>query len=164
MMNTISVSGIDTRFYLSDAGWNVKLVPYKQRQRRSGKSSYNLWRSLNFSINSMVRTSTTPLRIATITGIICSFLSFLIGMVYLMYKITHWNSFSLGSAPVLIGTFFIGAVILFFIGILGEYIGVVLYLVTPMIPPFVKELINFDNANDDPYLIQNGEKKDESIE
>ncbi len=62
------------------------------------------------------------LRIATFIGIIISIISFIIGTVYLILKLLFWNSFSMGLAPMLIGTFFLGALQIFFIGFLGEYI------------------------------------------
>ena len=37
-------------------------------------------------------------------------------------KLMFWNRFSAGIAPLLIGVFFLGALQLFFIGFLGEYV------------------------------------------
>ena len=37
-------------------------------------------------------------------------------------KLTHWYDFAAGMAPLVIGMFFLGAVQLFFLGILGEYV------------------------------------------
>ena len=47
----------------------------------------------------------------------------LVAVIYLVAKIVFWNSMQLGTAPLLIGIYFFGAVQLFFIGVLGEYIG-----------------------------------------
>ena len=43
--------------------------------------------------------------------------------VFLVLKLVFWNNFSWELAPLVIGIFFFGSVQLFFIGILGEYIG-----------------------------------------
>lgn len=136
------------RYFITDLGCDIKLIQYEQQKRRSGKSSYNIWKSLAFSINSMVMTSTAPLRIATVVGVILSFCSFLIGLVYLICKLIWWDRFSAGTAPILIGMFFVGAIQLMFIGILGEYIGTILKKVSKPTPPIVKELINFDGEDD----------------
>ena len=62
------------------------------------------------------------LRIATIAGFILSGLSFLVSVIYLILKLVYWDQFSAGTAPILIGVFFMGSVQLFFIGLVGEYI------------------------------------------
>ena len=62
------------------------------------------------------------LRIATIGGFLCAGISFVIAIIYLLYKLTHWYSFSAGVAPLIIGLFMMGGIQLFFVGLLGEYI------------------------------------------
>lgn len=148
---------IPIRFFLADLGCEIKLIPYQQRKRQYGKSSYNVWRYLTFSIESLIATSNKPLRVATVLGVCMSALSFLVGLVYLIIKLIFWHRFSAGTAPILIGMFFLGSVQLFFIGLLGEYVGNVLNKVRPKTPPIVKELINFDG--EDPYLIRSVEQK-----
>lgn len=133
------------RFAVSDMGYDIKLVRYEQRKRRSGKSSYNIWRYLTFAINSMVATSVAPLRIMTIFGLTMSVCSGVIGIVYLILKFVYWHNFQAGTAPILIGIFFLGALQLFFLGILGEYIGVILRKVTKKPDVIVSEKINFDD-------------------
>ncbi|MCR5508193.1 MAG: glycosyltransferase family 2 protein [Lachnospiraceae bacterium] len=147
-----SAGDMDLRFFLADVGCDVKLIRYEQQKRRAGRSSYNIWRSLSFAIYSLISISTAPLRLATVIGFIMSILSFLVGLAYLIYKLVLWDRFDAGAAPILIGVFFIGSILLFFLGILGEYIGVIYRKVAHKNPTFVKELINFDNAKDDPYL------------
>lgn len=134
------------RYFLADLGIQVKLVEYEQQARRSGKSSYNIWRYLSFAIDSMVTTSYVPLRIATTLGFFTSIVSFCIGVVYLILKLVLWYKYPVGMAPVLIGMFFLGSVQLFFVGILGEYVRSILDRVSIHNPPVVKELINYDKA------------------
>jgi cell shape-determining protein MreD len=55
----------------------------------------------------------------TVAGILASFMSLIIALIYFVYKITHWNSFSVGIAPLVIGLFFFTSVQLLCIGILG---------------------------------------------
>ena len=64
----------------------------------------------------------TGLRLATFLGMLLAFGSFMIGMVYLILKLIHWDWFHAGIAPLVIGQFFLGGVQLFFIGLMGEYI------------------------------------------
>ncbi len=135
---------ISTRNLLAEMGYNIKLIPYIQKERRSGKSSYNLSRYFSFAINSLVTTSTAPLRIATILGIFTAFFSLLIGIVYLIYKIAFWNTFQAGTTPILIGMFFLGAVQLICIGLVGEYVGVILNKVSKRPGVIEKEVLNFE--------------------
>ncbi len=155
MFNYYSEGEMDLRFFLADVGCDVKLIKYEQQKRHSGKSSYNVWRSLTFAIYSLISVSTSPLRMSMLLGFAMSILSFMVGLCYLVYKLIWWNGFIAGAAPVLIGVFFLGSVQLFFIGIVGEYVGNILHKVTHKNPTFVRELINFDNTDDDPYLIKN---------
>ncbi|MCM1217602.1 MAG: glycosyltransferase family 2 protein [Lachnospiraceae bacterium] len=131
------------RFAIADMGCDVKLIPYRQRKRKSGKSSYNVWRYLSYAITSLVTTSTGPIRIMTVAGVACSFLSFLIGVVYLIWKLVRWQKFQMGTAPILIGMFFLGSVQIFILGIIGEYVGEVLNRVSKTPDVVTTEEINF---------------------
>ena len=62
------------------------------------------------------------LRMATFLGVGVAFFSFLVALVYLVMKLFNWHGFEAGTAPIVIGMFFLGAVQLIFLGILGEYI------------------------------------------
>jgi len=88
--------------------------------------------------------SKVPLRIATFSGFCLGTFSFVVAFAYLIYKLVFWNSFQLGTAPVVIGMFFFAAVQLFFIGILGEYIGSIHTQVLKRPPVIEKERINFE--------------------
>lgn len=135
------------RFALADMGYQIKLIDYQQQKRRSGKSSYNIWRYLTFAIDSMVSTSRLPIRMITVIGGIMSILSFLIGLFYLSFKLRYWNLFTAGTAPILIGLFFFGSVQLFFLGIIGEYVGVILRKVTHRPDVILSEKINFEDED-----------------
>lgn len=132
------------RHLVAELGYPIKLIPYTQQKRKNGKSSYNLWRYLDFAINSLVRTSTVPLRLMTVVGVVCAVLSFLLGMIYLVYKLINWNAFQAGMAPVVIAVTFLGSVQLLCIGMLGEYVNVILKKVTKRPLVTEKERINFD--------------------
>ena len=140
---------ISFRNMIAELGYPVKLIPYKQNKRKSGKSSYNVARYFNFAMDSLISTSTAPLRVATVLGCIMSFLSFLVGIIYLVMKLKHWHQFTMGTAPMVIGMFFLGSVQLLFIGLVGEYVGAVLRKVTKQLPVIEKELINFDDEQED---------------
>ena len=62
------------------------------------------------------------LKIATIAGFIISFLSFILGLVYLVLKLIFWYKFSAGYEPMMIIIFFMDGLILAFMGFMGEYV------------------------------------------
>jgi hypothetical protein len=88
--------------------------------------------------------SKVPLRLMTMFGFIFAALSFFIAMGFLVAKLLFWDYFQLGLAPLLIGLFFFTAVQMFFIGLLGEYVGAVLTHVRHVPHVFELERINFD--------------------
>ena len=88
------------------------------------------------------------LRVATLIGFLCSAISLLIALVYLILKLCNWQSFQAGYAPMILGIFVLGSLQLFFIGLLGEYI---LNINTRVIhrPLVVEEKrINFEEEED----------------
>ena len=135
---------IEFRFLLSEMGYPVKLLGYKQNKRKHGKSSYSLKKYYSFAMESMISTTTAPLRVATIFGLFIAFVCFFISIGYLVYKLKYWDEFAVGTAPLVIGIFFLGAVQLVFIGLVGEYVGAILKKVTKQMPLIEKELINID--------------------
>lgn len=138
------------RNLIAELGYEIAFIEYVQAERKHGKSSYNFFRYFDTAVKSLVNTSQIPLRIMTFIGFILSGISFLIGLVYLILKLIYWNSFNMGTAPVLIGIFFLGAVQIFFIGVIGEYIGEILTRVTKRPLVTVKEYINFEeNSNEE---------------
>lgn len=139
---------ITPRNAIADMGYDVKLIQYIQEKRRSGKSSFNVWRYLTFALNSLVNTSTKPLRLMTVTGFIMSLISFILAVMYLVMKFTVWYRFPAGIAPILIGMLFLGSVQLLFMGVLGEYVGVILRKISKQPDVILSEKLNFDEKDE----------------
>lgn len=92
----------------------------------------------------VVKHSKVPLRMAIFLGFGFSFLFILIAVVYTILKLLYWEQFSFGMSPTMIGLFTFASVQLFFIGVLGEYIGCILTQVNKKPLVIEKERINFD--------------------
>lgn len=107
---------------VSTLGYDIEQVKYIHKKRKSGKSKNNFLALLNMAIVRFTNSSSLAPRIASVGGFLMGIMSFLIGLVYLILKLLFWDNFVAGMAPVLIGVFFMGAVQLFFIGLLGEYL------------------------------------------
>lgn len=131
------------RGLVPDLGYKTYLLQYTQNKREFGKSSYNFSRYFDFAITGVTHVSKKPLRIATLAGLIMSGVSFVIALLYLILKLIFWNSFAMGTAPILIGMFFLASVQLAFIGVIGEYIGAILTRVTKRPMVVEEERINF---------------------
>lgn len=144
---------------IADMGYPVKMIQYVQQKRRSGKSTYNVWRYLTFALNSMINTSTTPLRLMTVIGFCMSVVSFIIGLAYLIMKLVLWDWFPTGAAPTLIGMMFIGSVQLLFMGVIGEYVGVILRKISHQPGVIVGEKLNFEERSTEEDEVQQSETK-----
>jgi glycosyltransferase involved in cell wall biosynthesis len=134
------------RGLICDLGYERHLIPFNQPVRKRGISKNNFYTLWDLAMLGVTNHSKVPLRLATFFGFGVGALSFLIAFAYLVYKLLYWNSFRVGTAPMVVGMFFIGAVQLFFIGILGEYIGSIHTQVLRRPPVIEKERINFDDT------------------
>jgi glycosyltransferase involved in cell wall biosynthesis len=132
------------RGIISEIGFKKTFVEYVQPPRKHGKSQWRFLDLFDYAILGMVSCSKVPLRVMTVVGFTVSVFSFLIGLGYLVVKLIYWNTFALGMAPVLIGTFFLASIQLFFLGLLGEYIGVIFDYVRKRPLVIEQERINFD--------------------
>ena len=94
----------------------------KTKKRRTGKSHHNFMSLYDGAMLSMTSYTKIGLRIATFLGFIVAFASVVIGIIYLVLKLIYWDRFLAGQAPTMIGMFFLGAVILIFLGLMGEYV------------------------------------------
>jgi len=131
------------RGLIADLGYNYAVIPYNQPKRRKGKTKNNFYTLYDMAMLGITNHSKLPLRLAAMLGFVTSIISFLVGMVYLIYKLVNWQNFTLGLAPIIVGLFFMGSIQLLFLGIVGEYIGA---MYTQMLKrPLVieKERINF---------------------
>lgn len=110
------------RGIVAELGFKRKDIPYEQQKRRAGKTHNNWYSLYDAAMLSFTSYTKVGLRVATIGGFIIGFISFIIALVYLILKLTNWENFAMGNAPIVIGVFVLGGIELFFIGLLGEYI------------------------------------------
>lgn len=107
---------------VAELGFKRKEVAYEQQKRKAGQSKGSFWNLYDTAMLGITSYTKMFLRLATIGGFICSGISLVIAIIFLVMKLTMWYHFPMGMAPVLIGMFLIGAIQLFFTGLLGEYI------------------------------------------
>lgn len=131
------------RGLICDIGFEVCTIEYLQPRRKKGKTKNNFYTLYDLAMLGITNHSKLPLRLAALLGFIVAAVSFSVALVYLIYKIIFWQNFSVGTAPVVIGLFFFSAVQLFFIGIIGEYIGAIHTQILKRPLVIEKERINF---------------------
>ena len=98
-------------------------IEYTQEKRKEGKSSFNFMKYYDDAMLGMTSSSKAVLRMATFIGMILSLLCVVVAIATLVIKIIYWDYYSVGTAAILIGIFFVGGVQIFFMGFLGEYIA-----------------------------------------
>jgi glycosyltransferase involved in cell wall biosynthesis len=132
------------RGLIADLGFEISRIEFIQPRRKRGLSKNNFFTLYDLAMLGMTGYTKVPLRLATMLGFLSAGISFLVGFIYLIYKLVDWRNFSLGLAPVIIGLFFLGSVQLIFLGIVGEYIGAIYTQVMHRPLVIEKERINFD--------------------
>lgn len=132
------------RGLLCEIGFPIATVPFRQPRRMRGVTKNNFYTLYDIAMLGITNHSKVPLRIMAMAGMLLSACSLLLAFIFLIAKLIFWNFFSLGVAPTLIGLFFFGSVQMFFLGVIGEYIGSIHTQVRNL--PLVIELerVNFD--------------------
>ena len=106
---------------VSELGYHMKIVEFDQMDRKNGKSFTNFFKSYDYAMLG-ITTYTNIIRAASWIGVLLGIICTIIAISTLIMKIIWWDSFSTGIAAICIGVFFIGAIQLFFLGMLGEYV------------------------------------------
>ena len=125
-------------------------LTFDQPRRVRGITKNNFYTLYDYAMLGITNLSKVPLRLATFFGFVCAGLSVLAGFGYLFYKLAYWSNFSVGTAPLVIGLFFLGSVQLVFLGILGEYVGAIHTQVFKRPHVIERERINFEYAPGEP--------------
>lgn len=135
-----------TRGLICELGWSKALIPFHKKYRKHGKSKGNIFVYMDMALLGIVNQSRLPLRLATITGVVVSGISFLVALYYGIFKITHWDSFQAGIAPLMCGLFFLMGLVFLFLGLMGEYIGLIVTHVVKRPLVIEEERINFEDS------------------
>ena len=133
------------RGMIAEIGLPTVKLPYDQPARKFGITKNNWYTLYDIGMLGIINNSKVPLRLAALAGFVGAGLSFLVALIYLVLKLTFWNTFTFGLAPTLIGIFFISSLQLLFLGVLGEYVGAIYTQVQKR--PYAVELyrVNFEH-------------------
>ena len=126
-----------------EVGFERAMVEYDQPPRRSGRSSYSLFSLADYALLGLFSYSRAPLRLMIFLGFFVSMLvSWLASLIWRRNSfsgiVCHWGG------PVPISIFFLGSIQLFALGVVGEYIGLLLNYSRQFPLVIEKERVNFD--------------------
>lgn len=103
-------------------GFNVTYLPYENRERVAGETSWNFWSLLRYSIEGFINFSDAPLNFSIWSGLISFCLSILGILFVIIRKLTIGGSVT-GWASLVSIILFIGGIQLLSLGIIGKYIS-----------------------------------------
>jgi len=129
---------------VAEAGFDRIVLPYTQAKRHTGKSSNNFFTLYDYAMRGITAYTKAGLRAGSVLGLVISAASFAAALACLILKLTNWDQYPAGMAPLLIGMFFLGGVQLFFLGLLGEYIISIQRRITRRPLVIEERRVNFD--------------------
>jgi polyisoprenyl-phosphate glycosyltransferase len=104
-------------------GFNQTAIKFERDLRFAGEVKYTFTKSFALAVNGLVSFSSIPLRLSTYLGLFSAVAAIVMAILVLYWRIFTPHSTLTGFATIAIAIFFLGAVQLISIGILGEYIG-----------------------------------------
>lgn len=110
------------RGIVAEFGYKRKEIEYEQPKRRAGKTHNNWYSLYDAAMLSITSYTKVGLRLATFGGFLGAIISFMIAMIYFIFKLIYWDSVPAGMTPLILGVFGLGSIQLFFIGLLSEYV------------------------------------------
>ena len=103
-------------------GYNTKFIPYTACERAAGTTKWNFWKLVNYAIEGIIGYSTAPLRLATLLGVVTG-ISAILYLISVIIEKLVWGIAVPGYATIIVLILLLGAIQLFCIGIIGEYVG-----------------------------------------
>lgn len=112
------------RGIISWVGYRQTLVHFKANDRYAGSSKYTFRKNVQFALSGIVSFSRKPLRAAIVVGLVVALAGFVFAAITVIDYLTG-GSFVPGWATVVVLIAVFGGAQLFFLGIIGEYIGAI---------------------------------------
>jgi dolichol-phosphate mannosyltransferase len=104
-------------------GFQQTAVPFEREPRFAGDVKYTFRKSFNLAMTGIVSFSRVPLRIATYLGLIVAVFALTMVVVVIYWRLYHPAAPLIGYTIITAAIFFLSAVQLLCLGILGEYLG-----------------------------------------
>ena len=111
-----------TKGMFSWIGYKKKEILYDRDPRAAGETKWNYMKLLNLAIDGITSFTTAPLRIASLLGMLVSFVAF-IYILFLVFRTIFFGSDLAGYPSMMAVILFLGGVQLLSLGVIGEYVG-----------------------------------------
>ena len=131
------------RGYVQNVGFNTVNIEYEARKRYAGESKYSIKKLFRFSMNTIMTFSNLPLKLGIYAGSMAAFLA-IIMMIYTIVSFIRVGTPS-GYATTICLICFMFSVLFFIVGIIGEYLGLILSEIKDRPIYIVEEKINFED-------------------
>lgn len=132
---SVSERGRFSKGIFAWVGFRTKYFEYKNVERSAGKTKWNFRKLFLYSLDGIVAFSTKPLVLASITGILFLFLSFLF-IIFIIVRKVLFGDPTAGWPSLVCIILFVSGIQLFCTGILGQYLAKV-YLETKQRPLYI---------------------------
>ncbi len=104
-------------------GFKTKWLEFENRERISGETKWSFWKLLFYSIDGIVAFSTAPLAIASVMGLIFCLMAFIGIIVTIIRALVSPASSAFGWPSMICVILLVGGILMFCIGILGQYLA-----------------------------------------
>ena len=136
------------RGMIASCGFRSAGVEYTWMARKKGFSKNRLYHLIDQAMNGIISFTNVPLRICMIAGFVLSVMSMLYAFIQLIVNLVFFRQLAPpGIATLIIAVFFFSGVQLFFIGLLGEYIGAIHFQVRKRPLVLERGRLNFEESN-----------------
>ena len=106
-------------------GFRQQTVSYVREARFAGESKYPLRKLIRLALNGILSFSYVPLQLASLVGFILSLVTVVLIPVVIVLRILGSEGLASGNATLLLAVMLLGGVQLLFLGVIGEYLGVI---------------------------------------
>jgi len=131
------------RGLICELGYPIKTIEFIQPRRVRGISKNNFYTLYDIAMLGLVSHSLVPIRVASFMGVVIGLLSIFFGGAFFIAKLIWWDYFPMGVAPIAIALFGLFGLLFIFMGLLGEYIGVIQTYVSKRPIVVEEERVNF---------------------
>ncbi len=134
------------RAYVQNIGFKKTTLEYEAHDRVAGESKYSIKSLFKFSVQAMLSYSDLPLQIASVCGTFAG-IACIILIIYSIYMKIHIGAPG-GYTTIIVVLCFMFTVLFFLLGIIGEYLSIILGEVRKRPIYLVRDTVNFEEEQE----------------